>query len=96
MSDTLCWVKRAQKYRYSQDDRTLSWKFRNELEPLINSFLDNVTQQSYAVGTYNLNKEPWRMASIVDYRKYGLKVVEKKIDNDSTEVTLVKKKLREM
>jgi hypothetical protein len=96
MSNTISWTKRAQNYRYSQDDRTLSWKFRNELEPLVNSFLDNPIQQSYTVGTYNINKEPWRMAAIVDYRKYSLKIIEKKVDGDNTEITLVKKKLREM
>ncbi len=96
MSNTVNWVKRAQTYRYSQDDRTLSWKFRNEIDSAINAFLDNISQQNYTVGIYDLNKEPWRMAAIIDYRKYGVKVVEKKTDNNHTEITLVKKKLREM
>ena len=94
MSNTNCWVKRAQRYRYSQDDRTLAWKFRQEIEPKINAFLDDQRQTTYTCGVFDLTREPWRMAVYLDFRKYGVKIQEKQVEN-LTEVILIKKKFRD-
>jgi hypothetical protein len=93
MSDTASWAKRSTTHRYSQDDRAHAWRFRLEIDPTINAFLDNLGQQVLVLGTYNFVKEPWRMAPIVDYRKYGIKIMEKKVDEENVQITLVKKKL---
>ena len=94
MSNTDCWVKRAQRYRYSQDDRTLAWKFRQEIEPKINTFLDDPQQMAYVCGSFDLTREPWRMAVYLDFRKYGVKIQEKQL-GALTEVILIKKKFRD-
>ena len=94
MSNTDCWVKRAQRYRYSQDDRTLAWKFRQEIEPKINTFLDDPQQMTYVCGSFDLTREPWRMAVYLDFRKYGVKIQEKQL-GAITEVILIKKKFRD-
>jgi hypothetical protein len=93
MSNTASWAKRSATHRYSQVDRAHAWRFRAELDPTVNAFLDNLGQQVLTLGTYNFVKEPWRMATIVDYRKFGIKIVEKKTTDELVEITLVKKKL---
>lgn len=95
MSNTSSWAKRAETHRYSQDDRMLTWKFTKELEPLVNKFLDDNARQILVVGLYNLDKEPWRMAAIISFRKYQLKIIEKIVDG-LTEVSLYKVKLSKM
>ncbi len=91
MSDTKRWLRRAETYRYSQDDRTKQWKYEKLLEPTINAFLDDNKQTSIVVGKYKLETEPWRMAAIMAYRKFNLKLVEKQLEDEQTEITLVKK-----
>jgi hypothetical protein len=95
MSNTASWAKRSTTHRYSQDDRMKAWKFGQEIAIPLNAFLDDIATKQFVLGTYNFVKEPWRMAPVVDYRKYGVKIVEKKIDDENTEITLIKKKLSE-
>jgi hypothetical protein len=92
MSNTASWAKRSTSYRYSQDDRTKAWRFGQEIATIINNFLDDNAAKQLVLGTYNFVKEPWRMAPVVDYRKYGIKIVEKKTDDENTEIILIKKK----
>ncbi len=93
MSNTDSWAKRAESHRYSQDDRGKQWRFEKELATKIDPFIDDAKQTSMVVGTYNLELEPWRMAAIISFRKYNLKILEKAVLNtETTEITLVKQK----
>jgi hypothetical protein len=93
MSNTTSWFNRiGGGYRYSQDERTLQYKFEKQITPLVNAFLDNPNAQTYDFGTYNLEAEPWRVAAAISFRKYNLKILEKEIDG-MTEITLVKQKM---
>jgi hypothetical protein len=91
MSDTKRWIKRAETYRYSQDDRTKQWKYEKSLEPTINAFLDDCKQTNLVVGQFNLELEPWRMAAIMSFRKYQLKLHVNTLEGDLTEISLTKK-----
>ena len=90
MSTTTSWLKRSQVHRYSEDDRTKQWKFEYELKARVDPFLSNPQSKSLLIGSYNMELEPWRMAAIASFRKFGVKVIEKKLD-DLLEVTLVKR-----
>ncbi len=93
MSNTGSWAKRAESHRYSQDDRGKQWRFEKELSIRIDPFIDDAKQTSIVVGTYNLELEPWRMAAVISFRKFNLKILEKEIPNtENTEITLVKQK----
>lgn len=94
MSDTKSWLKRAETYRYSQDDRTKQWKCEKKLEPIINAFLDDPKQSTMVVGSYNLELEPWQLAAIISFRKYNLKIQEKTLVDNLTEITIVKQKMQ--
>jgi hypothetical protein len=80
MSNTDEWQNRLARHRYSQDDRSLSWKFQKELDPKVNAFLDgDVKEKSLSLGSYDLQREPWRLLAVNEFRKYGLKVVAKEV-----------------
>lgn len=93
MSNTDSWAKRSETHRYSQDDRTKQWKYERELSKVVDPFIDNLNQSSLVIGQFDLEKEPWRMAAIMSFRKFSLKVVEKPA-GDLVEVSLVKQKPR--
>lgn len=95
--NTVSWLKRAETHRYSQDDRMLSYKFGQELAPKINSFLDDAKSKELVLGTYNLTKEPWKLIAINEFRKFGVKIIEKSIetvDGEIVTITLVKKPMQ--
>jgi hypothetical protein len=94
MSNTKAWLKHAETYKYSQDDRTKQWKYEKELTPEFNRFLDDNKQNSMVVGQYNLKLEPWRLAAIISFRKYNLKISKKNIDDDITEIIVTKQKMQ--
>ncbi len=94
MSNTADWRRRQANYHYSQDDRTLSYKYGQEIKEQVNKFVDDVNAQSLSLGSFNLQKEPWRLLAVREFRNLGLKILEK--DNpstDTTEIVLVKKSL---
>ncbi len=106
MSNTDSWAKRSESHRYSQDDRAKQWKFEKELATKVEPFIDDAKQNSLVVGKFNLDAEPWRMAAVVSFRKYQLKILEKAsketmnnpvtgkpMEVTYTEITLVKQKL---
>jgi hypothetical protein len=94
MSTTKSWIEHAEAYRYSQDDRTKQWKYEKSLAPTINAFLDDVKQNSLIVGQFDLKKEPWRLMAIIAYRKYNLKIMEKTINENLVEISVVKRKMQ--
>lgn len=93
MSNTDSWAKRSESHRYSQDDRTKQWKFEKEINAKVEAFIDDIKQNVLVLGQYNMNLEPWRMTAIVSFRKYGVKILEKKQENGMIEVSLMKQKL---
>ncbi len=95
MSNTSSWIERSETHRYSQDDKSLAWKYQKELEPIVDKFLADYTQQRLIIGTFNLEKEPWRMISIIYFRKYQIKIIEKVVPA-GTEITLTKIKMTSM
>ena len=94
MSTTKSWLTRAETYRYSQDDRTKQWKCEKTLKPIIDAFLDDSKQSTIVVGSYNLELEPWQLAAIMSFRKYNLKIHEKTLIDNMTEITLIKQKMQ--
>ena len=90
MSTTKSWLKRSQEHRYSEDDRTKQWKFEYALKAQVDPFLADPQCKSIVLGQYNMELEPWRMAAIASFRKFGVKVIEKKV-NELLEVTLLKR-----
>ncbi len=92
MSNSVEWTNKSQNYDYSTDTRAIAWRFRKEIEPKIESFLDDVKQKTMVIGSYNLTNEPWRMNVILEWRKFGIKVCEKVV-NDLTEITLKKQNI---
>lgn len=73
------------------DTRHLQYRFEKEIEPAVNAFIDDFKQTSFVVGSYDLTAEPWRMASIIAFRKFNLKILEKRDGATGlTEITLVK------
>ena len=93
MSSTHDWIKRSDEYHYSQDDRTLAYKYQQEITPKIDAFLNNVQTQSIEFGPFNLDLEPWRAASIVDFRKYGIRIITKTNEENLVTFVLVKNKI---
>lgn len=106
MSNTDQWQKRLERHRYSQDDRMLSYKYQKELEPVVNKFLDESKEKVLVVGVFDLTREPWRRLAINEFRKFGLKVMEKNVNEviieskenkealvNKTELSLIKLKL---
>lgn len=92
MSNTAEWSKRLATHRYSQDERSLSYKFVQELQPTVESFL-NSSNKTLSVGVFNIQQEPWRVLAVLEFRKYGLKMVEKYISDNEIELILRKQKL---
>ncbi len=92
MSSTDFWAKKSETHRYSQDDRSKQKKFEKELTEPINKFLDS-DQKSMVVGQYDLELEPWRIAAVVSFRKFGLKILEKQLDSGLVELTVVRQKM---
>ena len=93
MSNTAEWQNRSANYRYSQDDRVLSYKYKKEIEPIVNKFLDSHTSKKLLIGTFDVSSEPWKLLAIADYRKFGLKMrqyVKNKETPNLVSVTLVK------
>lgn len=95
MSASREWTKRQDRYHYSQDDRTLSYKFKKELDPMVDKFIDTPGELSVLIGSFNIAVEPWRLLSVNDFRQLGLKVVERKNEKDPalTDLFLVKKRM---
>jgi hypothetical protein len=94
MSNTAAWRRRQDNYHYSQDERTLSYKYGQEIKETVNKFLDDVHVNSLSLGVFDLHKEPWRLLAVREYRNLGLKIIEKDIpDQDKTELIIVKKSL---
>jgi hypothetical protein len=96
MSSSIEWSKRQALHRYSQDDRVLSYKYCAEIKPMVDTFLNNLTEKKLVVGTFDVSKESWRLISISEYRKYNLKLVERVVDTSKPnikEIGLVKQKL---
>ncbi len=91
--ETVKWKRRLADYRYSLDDRTMSHKFSKELEKEILAFLDDNKKTTLLIGTFNIAREPWRMLAINDYKKFGVKLLEKPINETMTEIHLIKKPL---
>jgi hypothetical protein len=89
MSNTREWSDRLALHRYSQDERALSYKFIREISGRVDAFLDDATTKSLVVGSYDLEKEPWRLAAVGDFRKYNLKLREK-ATAEGTELSLHK------
>jgi hypothetical protein len=85
MSNTSAWTKRISNYRYSQDERALSWKFKNEINSRVEAFLDDQSAKELIIGTYDIGKEPWRLLAIADYRKYNVKIGTRPVSTQSTE-----------
>ena len=87
--------QRMATHHYSQDDRTLAYKYQKELEPVINKFIDDFKETNFFLGTFNLAKEPWRLVSVGELRKFGLKLLEKPnaANKDLTDLSFTKKKL---
>ena len=93
MSNQTSWTKRLESYRYSQDERMLTYKFEKELEPSFDKFNTMNEQKSMVLGPYDLSKEPWRLVAVRSMsRKYGFKVTEKET-NAMVEYTVSKQKL---
>jgi hypothetical protein len=96
MSATDEWAKRLDK-RYSQDERMLAYKFKVELDSRVNKFLDDVKTRSLLLGSFDLAKEPWRLAAANEFRKYQLKIIMRSCStpNDRlTEIHLVKQRVQ--
>jgi hypothetical protein len=96
MSTTNKWMSRLDNYRYSQDERMLTYKFQKELEPVFTSFTNDNATKSLVVGNYNLENEPWRSVAIKYLaRQFGLKVTDKpnSTEDANIEFTVTKQKL---
>lgn len=94
MSNTASWRRRQDNYHYSQDERTLSYKYSQEIKEQINKFLDDIHTHSLSLGTFDLHKEPWRLLAVREYRNFGIKIIEKDDPKtDKTEIVLVKQSL---
>jgi len=91
MSNTSEWMNRAEKHRYSQDDRTKQWKYEKELTPQIDAFIEAPQVNTLNLGTFNFNLEPWKLAAIMSFRRFNLKVNFKNIE-EHTEVIIAKGK----
>lgn len=87
------WRKRLNAYSYSLDDKSQSYRFSKEIEKEIMRFLDDITKTTLCVGSFNIEKEPWRILALNDYRKFGVKILEKPTANNTTELHLIKKVL---
>jgi hypothetical protein len=92
MSEQAGWAIRSQKTVSASDHRVLQWRYEKELEPTINSFLDDSSKPSLVIGSFNLDTEPWRLSAVISFRKYNLKILEKKTE-EITEITVVKQRL---
>jgi hypothetical protein len=93
MSNQASWAKWMDSYRYSQDDRMLSYKYEKELEPKFEAFSNAQEQKTLLVGEFDVVKEPWRCMAIKSQaRKFSFKVVEKEKDS-VIEYTVCKQKL---
>lgn len=95
MSQTKEWKARLANHHYSQDDRTKAYNYKKELDAKLSKFIDDFSQNTYLVGTFNLEKEPWRLSAINEFRNMGMKIHTKENLNDKTltDVSLIKKKL---
>ena len=79
MSKTNDWAKRLETHRWSQDDRTLSYKFQLELQPIFEKFYASNDKQM-TLGPYNLEKEPWRAMALRNVaRSFGAKISNKDV-----------------
>ncbi len=92
MSNSVEWTNKSQNYDYATDPRAVAWRFKKEIEPRIESFLDDSKQKTLVVGSYNLVNEPWRLTTILEWRKYGVKVCEKLV-GELTEVSIKKQNI---
>ncbi len=93
MSNQNSWAKRLETYRYSQDERMLTYKFEKELTPVFDQLVSLPEQKVLVLGPYDLAKEPWRYAGVQSMaRKYNFKVTANETDN-LAEYTISKKSL---
>lgn len=89
MSNTNEWAKRINSEKNNTVVKVAIWKFQKEIEDKFNNFLDGNTQVLF-VGEYDLTKEPWRLEAISVWKKYNIKIVEKKLENNLTEINVIK------
>ena len=96
MSNTNEWSKRINSYRYSQDDRSLAYKFSREINDTVNTFLDDPKRRKMLVGTYDTRREPWRLLALAEFRKFGIKIQETipdPLNPNDVQIVLVKTRL---
>lgn len=96
MSATKGWMDRMDNYHYSQDDRVLGFKFKQELIRKFDEFDADVTQNSIVIGEFNIAKEPWRALAIMELaRERSHKVIAKSKGEESPVIiyTVLKQKL---
>jgi hypothetical protein len=96
MSATKGWLDRMDNYHYSQDDRVLGFKFKQELIRKFDEFDADVKQNSIVIGEYNIAKEPWRALAIMELaRERSHKVISKPKEPESPiyVYTVIKQKL---
>lgn len=93
MSNQNSWAKRLETYRYSQDERMLTYKFEKELTPAFDKLVGMADQKALVLGPYDLAKEPWRYAGVQSLaRKYNFKVTDREVDG-LVEYIITKKSL---
>lgn len=79
MSKTNDWAKRLETHRWSQDDRTLAYKFQQQLQPMFEKFYASNDKQM-SLGPYDLENEPWRAMTVRNLaRSFGAKIGEKEL-----------------
>ncbi len=94
MSNTDEWAKRLESHRYSLDERNLAYKYEKEITESINKFLDG-KDSAMKLGEFNFVLEPWRLVALNNFRKYGLKILEKRIPSRDNIVEITLKKVKQ-
>ncbi len=92
MSNSAEWTKRLDTHRYSQDERALANRFIREIKPRVDEFIDKSKEKSLLIGTYNLDKEPWRYLAVLEFRNH-VSVQLKKTESGLTEIMILRKTL---
>jgi hypothetical protein len=90
--NTVEWKKKQQNYRYSQDERQLSYKFMLEIDEKIQKFLDEYEAKTLILGPYNMEKEQWRLKTIQHYFRNFVTVKEEDATDNLKKLVLGKKK----
>jgi len=88
MSASKEWVSRLESHRYSQDDRGLAQRFQAAQTELVNKFLADHTEQTLVLGSFNLEKEAWRLLTLHYFRGLNVKIIQQQ-DPDHPELTRI-------